>query len=70
MCRIEGFIGKGVDGLVVFPVEFEGDLTNAVMGIGGCVAEAKRGLNRQRDTVESVRSFTFEGTVKCDGLLR
>ena len=70
MSRFEGCIGKGVDGLVVFPVEVEGGFTNAVMGMGRSVAESERGLNRQRDPIESVCSFTFEGTVKCDGLLR
>ena len=70
MIRFEGFIRKGVDGLVIFPVEVEGDFTNAVMGMGRSVAEAKRGLNRKRDPIESFSSFTFEGTVKCNGLLR
>lgn len=40
MGRLEGCFGKGVDGLVVFPVEVEGGFANAVMGAGGGVAEA------------------------------
>ena len=47
MSWLEGFIGKGIDRLIVFPVKVEGGFTNAVMGMGGSVTEAERGLNRQ-----------------------
>ena len=70
MSRFEGCIGKGVDGLVVFPVEVKGGFTNTVMGMGRIITESECGLNRQRDPIESVSSFAFEGAVKCDGLLR
>lgn len=70
MSRFEGCIGKGVDGLVVFPVQVEGGFTNAILSMGGRVAEAERGLYGQRDPIESVGRFSFEGAVKGEGLLR